>query len=204
MSAIVGRVRATREGLLQLQRKLGSIKEVCTLLKIRCRTLALKTQECIDEAEALRARLEERLEQAYDELAKAYSLLGSKEIDSQAAGVEKTLNVEVRKQKVLDVAVPIVGPYSRPSLNRLFQSIVASVASMFAQLLDELLRIAETEARAERFSYELGEVYRRLSTIEKVIVPEYERTIKYIEGILAEEALEDLMRDQLRFMETRR
>jgi len=64
-------------------------------------------------------------------------------------------------------------------------------------VLDDILQLAENEARAERIADELGKTNRKVNALENTIIPSYRGIIKFIQDKLDEEALEELVRMKL-------
>jgi vacuolar-type H+-ATPase subunit D/Vma8 len=60
--------------------------------------------------------------------------------------------------------------------------------------LGELLTIAEAEARIESIAQELMLTNRKVNALERVILPGLMETLRYIEGRLEEETLEEFFR----------
>ncbi len=200
VAGLSGKIRATREGLLQLQRRLETIREVCALLKAKCRALAFLIQQYMEESEKIREKLAKKLQEVYGGLTEAYRTVSSMEVESQAISVKKDFGIELKEATILDVDVPEIPSFKTPRPDLLGK--VAQVASGVGGLLDDLMKVSELEAKIERLSLELGELHQRVNTIERVVIPEYEKAIKIIEGLLAEEALEELMVTDLRFRPT--
>jgi len=68
------------------------------------------------------------------------------------------------------------------------------IAEKQLALIDELLYVAQIETSVERTAHELMKVNRKVNALEKVIIPDYEKQIRYVENLLFDEELEEFAR----------
>jgi V/A-type H+-transporting ATPase subunit D len=64
-------------------------------------------------------------------------------------------------------------------------------------ILEEIIRLAEFEARVERIADELGKTNRKVNALENTVIPDMKSIIKFIQDKLDEEQMEDLVRIKL-------
>jgi V/A-type H+-transporting ATPase subunit D len=69
-----------------------------------------------------------------------------------------------------------------------------AAAERLSSLTKELLDIAEAEGRIEIIAQELMMTNRKVNALEMVIIPKLVETIRYIDGRLEEETLEEFFR----------
>jgi len=68
----------------------------------------------------------------------------------------------------------------------------ARVRRELRNLVDRLARLAEIEVSCRRLAAELHRTQRRVNALERVFLPEYRDTIRFIEGTLEEREREEL------------
>lgn len=197
LGSISERIRPTKGFLIELKRRIGFIERGCELLKMKRDQLSKELREGLDELRVRRRALEDKLESAYDTLTAAYMTLGSFEVESQAASVEKNLSIDVLPKGIMGVPVPFLKLQVAPSVEGKSGSVVYGPALEFKMLLEDLFRSAEFEAKIERIAYELGRTNRMVNSLEKIVIPSYRQIAKYIEGRLEEDMLEEFIKTKL-------
>ena len=196
MSSLSG-VRPTKGYLMDLKRRIGFIERGCEFLKLKRDHLAKELSASIDVLRGRRRILLESLREAYRALTAAYISLGPTEVKSQARSIRRTLELEVLPRSVMGVRYPYIKVLSKPSVEGELDITLSRAAEKVLEILDEIIQLAEFEARAERIADELGKTNRKVNALENTIIPSYRQVIKFIEDKLDEEALEELVRMKL-------
>jgi len=188
----VGRVAVTRGVLLRLREQLDFTKRGKELLEMKRDNLAAETNRLLDKIRT-RHEFEERLMDAYQSLKTAYMTLGYSRFQSQAVTV-LPLEVKVRMRSVMGVLVPEIVQGKKPTINSVIDQSAYAAAMQLTELMTELLSIAEAEGRIESIAQELMLTNRKVNALERVILPKMQETLRYIEGRLEEETLEEFFR----------
>jgi V/A-type H+-transporting ATPase subunit D len=188
----VGRVAVTRGVLLRLREQLDFTKRGKELLEMKRDNLAAETNRLLDKIRA-RHEFEERLMEAYDTLRTAYMTLGYSRLQSQAFTVIP-LEARVRLRSVMGVLVPEIVQGKKPAISSVTDPSAYAAARQLTESMGELLSIAEAEARIESIAQELMLTNRKVNALERVILPKMQETLRYIEGRLEEETLEEFFR----------
>lgn len=188
----LGRVAVTRGVLLRLREQLDFTKRGKELLEMKRDNLAAETNRLLDKIK-VRHEFEQRLMEAYDSLRAAYVTLGYSRLQSQAFTV-KPLEAKVRLRSVMGVLVPEIVQGQKPAINSITDPSAYAAAEQLTSSMGELLSIAEAEARIESIAQELMLTNRKVNALERVILPNIIETLRYIEGRLEEETLEEFFR----------
>ncbi len=189
----VGRVAPTKGFLIKLRKRVQ-------FFKMGAETLEMKRDKLIKELSALQAKLierkilEEEMLKIYDVLKVTYAVSGPEEV-RKAQLMSRPLLVDVKTTSLMGVEIPEIstvqeGFMPSPSLN----SSLLSTLNDLQKIMKKLLSVAVLEASLERLAVEVADTMRRVNTLRKVIIPEHEKAIKYIEERLEEESLEDFLR----------
>jgi V/A-type H+-transporting ATPase subunit D len=188
----VGRVAVTRGVLLRLREQLDFTKRGKELLEMKRDNLAAETNRLLDKITA-RHKFEQRLMEAYAALRTAYMTLGYSRLQSQAFTVTP-LEAKVRVRSVMGVLVPEIVQGKESTISSVIDPSAYAAAELLTESMGELLSIAEAEARIESIAQELMLTNRKVNALERVIVPKMMETLRYIEGRLEEETLEEFFR----------
>jgi V/A-type H+-transporting ATPase subunit D len=188
----LGRVAVTRGVLLRLREQLDFTKRGKELLEMKRDNLAAETNRLLAKIK-VRHEFEQRLMEAYGSLRTAYVTLGYSRLQSQAFTV-KPLEAKVRLRSVMGVLVPEIVQGQKPEINSITDPSAYAAAEQLTSSMGELLSIAEAEARIESIAQELMLTNRKVNALERVILPNIVETLRYIEGRLEEETLEEFFR----------
>jgi V/A-type H+-transporting ATPase subunit D len=196
LSATTG-VRPTKGYLMEMKRRIGFIERGTEFLKLKRDHLAKELTTSIDVLKGRRSKLLEDLRIAYRAVTAAYISLGPTEVRSQASSIKSRLELEVLPRSVMGVRYPYIKVEKEPQITGELDITLSEAAEKVLGILDDILQLAEFEARAERIADELGKTNRKVNALENTIIPSYRQVIKFIEDKLDEESLEELVRMKL-------
>jgi len=196
LSATTG-VRPTKGYLMEMKRRIGFIERGTEFLKLKRDHLAKELTTSIDVLKGRRSKLLEDLRIAYRAVTAAYISLGPTEVRSQASSIKSRLELEVLPRSVMGVRYPFIKVEKEPQIAGELDITLSEAAEKVLGILDDILQLAEFEARAERIADELGKTNRKVNALENTIIPSYRQVIKFIEDKLDEESLEELVRMKL-------
>ena len=196
MSSTAG-VKPTKGFLMDMKRRIGFIVRGTEFLKLKRDQLAKELTTSLDVLKGRRRLLMDNLQQAYAALTAAYLSLGPQEVQSQAKSIKNALEIEVLPMSVMGVRYPFVKIGEKPRVTAELDITLSVASDRIYEILDDIIRLAEFETRVERIADELGKTARKVNALENIIIPEYQRIIKFIEDKLDEEALEELVRMKL-------
>ena len=156
------------------------------------------------EAQGLRARAEEALRAAYEQLAEAHAAHGEAGLERLALAAEPLPAVDVRERSLMGVSVPVV--QARSDATGVEAGLRAATgasglaadaaARQLRALLPELIELAELESCCLRLARELAGVRRKLNALEVVHIPAHRETIRFIADQLEEREREQLFQQK--------
>ncbi len=189
----VGRVLPTKGFLIRLRERTRLLRSGVDALKMKRDQLVKESQNLLPDLKK-RVDVEKKLEEAYRILRLAYAAAGPDEM-RKAALLTMPLLTEMKVRSVIGVEIPEItlrefGLATSPSLN----AVVIAAARKFSEAIKELMPIVNSEAKFERLAAALADTMRKVNALEKIIIPDHEAAIKYIEEALEEDALEEFLR----------
>jgi len=187
-----GRAAVSRGVLLRLREQLEFTKKGQELLKMKRDHLASETNKLLSKV-AERKRLDDKIMQAYKSLKAAYLSLGYSGLESQASTVSK-MTVRVRPRSIMGVMVPEMLVENVAKVSAVSSPSAYQAASELNGLMEDLIKLAEAESRIESIAYELMMTNRKVNALERVLIPGLLELIRYVEGRLEEESLEEFFR----------
>jgi V/A-type H+-transporting ATPase subunit D len=190
-------IRPTKGFLMEMKRRIGFIERGTEFLKLKRDHLAKELTASIEVLKGRRRLLLENLRMAYRAVTAAYISLGPTEVRSQASSIKSRLELEILPRSVMGVRYPFIKVEKEPQIAGELDITLSEAAEKVLAILDEIIQLAEFEARAERIADELGKTNRKVNALENTIIPGYKQIIKFIEDKLDEESLEELVRMKL-------
>ena len=184
----------TKGFLLEFKRRVEIIEEGYRLLEMKRDELTRKLKEFLEELRAERRRVVEEAEKILEKFREVYAELGPEVVRSYAALNKGALEVEVLPLSVMGVHVPVVKIIGEPEVKNRFDPLLMSVVGGLEELMRDLIRITELETKIEVIARDLERTNRIVNALERIIIPELKETIRYIEDMLEEEALEEFTR----------
>lgn len=196
MSVTTG-IRPTKGFLMEMKRRIGFIEKGTEFLKLKRDHLAKELTSAIDVLKGRRSKLVEELQVAYRGVTAAYISLGPTEVRSQASALKSGLEIEVLPRSTMGVRYPFIKVDKDPQIAGELDITLSEAAEKVLGVLNDIIQIAEFEARIERIADELGKTNRKVNALENMVIPSYRQIIKFIEDKLDEESLEELVRMKL-------
>ena len=198
MSSVLGAgVKPTRGFLLELRRRVKFIEEGYKLLEMKRDELARELRSSLDLLGVKRSELEKEFEEAFQKLLIVHGSVGTQEIRSLRTSAGKLLGIDVMPISVMGILVPFLKITDKPSFKNKYGSIIRSAAHDFENLLEKLLKVTELEMRIERIAEDLEKTNRKVNALEKIVIPDYNKVIKYIDDRIDEDMLEEIIRTKL-------
>lgn len=190
--AFAEKASPTRGALVTFRTSLDFVQKAMSILKLKRDRLAAELNSLLKEM-GRRDKAEEHLMKIYSDFKVVLAMLGYSEVYSASQSAER-MKVKVSEEHVMNVPVPRVRIEAMPALDVLGDLSLNQTVKELQDLIGELLEIAAIEASIERMAYELSLVNRKINAIEKMVIPNYQTNIKYIENFLSDEELEDFTR----------
>ena len=180
----------TKTNLMKVKRDLGFAREGWELLDQKRKILVVELMGLIDRAVEAQEEVEAKLAEAFEALDQAILRMGRREVNLIALGMNIESDVSFSEKRVMGVSLPRVkvrfddrSPYFAAAESSIW---IDEAIKKFREVLRLLGTLAEARISLMRLSREVGKTIRRVNALEKIFIPDYDETLKYIEMSLEE------------------
>ena len=185
-------VSASPGVLLSLRDQLSFIKKGKDILEMKRDRLAGEINKLLPLVK-LRREAEDLFIDAYQLFIKVLMRKGIRELEMQAKGVEY-LNLTLDTNMIMGINLVSLNISKPPNLDSLYDPLIQGVAKNLFKAFQKMLEAVQVENNIELLAKELMSTSRKVNSLEKIVIPEYESLIRYVEERLLEEALEEFVR----------
>ena len=191
-------VSANRMNLLRLKTRVKTAKRGHKLLKDKQDELVRSFFELIQQIKGAREKLEDSLEKIYDQSKLAIALSGTGNPFSAASAPSCRVKAEASVVPVLNLRVPelsieVEGEVRSWSTTEA-PSPLDEAAKLAAEVLPDLVKLAEIEHKVEVMALEIEATRRRVNALEYNLLPSLEDNIRQITLKLSEMERSNLSR----------
>ena len=187
-------VNPTRMQMTKLKKQLLTARRGHKMLKDKRDELMRQFIELVLENKRLRDKVEAELSVCSAAFTNASAVMSREALESSLMSSKQRTGVDVRSKNIMSVDVPVYKAVSESSdesdifpYGFAFTSFELDDAVMsLNELLPDLIRLAQIEKSCELMSAEIEKTRRRVNSLEHVMIPRYEETIKYISMKLEE------------------
>ncbi|ROR25690.1 V/A-type H+-transporting ATPase subunit D [Mobilisporobacter senegalensis] len=181
-------VNPTRMELTRLKKKLVTAIRGHKLLKDKRDELMRQFLELVRENKALREKVEAGIQAANKNFVLARASMQDEILNVALMAPKQEVYLEMDKRNVMSVDIPIFNYKTRtPDANDIYSYGYAFTSSdldgavkSLADLLPDMLRLAECEKSCQLMAAEIEKTRRRVNALEHVMIPEMRENIKYI------------------------
>ena len=187
-------VNPTRMQLTKLKKQLTTAIRGHKMLKDKRDELMRQFLDLVRETKDLREQVERELENCNAHFVNASAVMSKQSLDGSLLSPKQQINVEVSSKNVMSVDIPQfetstrtsdsgdIFPYGFAYTSFELDDAIISLNSV----LEDLIKLAEMEKSCELMSAEIEKTRRRVNSLEHVMIPRYQDTIKYISMKLEE------------------
>jgi V/A-type H+-transporting ATPase subunit D len=177
-------IAPTKTNLMKVKRDLGFANEGWELLDQKRKILVVELMGLIDRAVEAQQEVEKKLEVAFKALDQAMLRMGWRDLTLVSLGMHIRSNIKFSERRVMGVSIPRVRVEfddKSPYVAAADSSIWVDEASLrFREVLKLIATLAEARISLMRLAREVAKTIRRVNALEKVFIPDYEETLKYI------------------------
>lgn len=180
----------TKSNLLKLKRDLSFAQEGYELLEQKRQVLVSQLMPMVNDAIAAHEKMDTALREAYSALQNAIISNGKSTVKSMARAVRIESDIQIYNLRVMGVTVPKVeveiqddAPYYSAGNSSFW---IDESIFRFKQILEAMGRFAELRVSLLRLAQEVRKTQRRVNALEKISIPDYQETIKFISDSLEE------------------
>lgn len=187
-------VNPTRMQLSKLKKQLKTALRGHKMLKDKRDELMRQFLELVRQNRELREKVEKELNSCNAHFVDASAVMSKKALDASLMSPKQQISMEVTSKNVMSVEIPKYSTTQRTQQDSdifpygfAFTSFELDDAiTSLNELLPDLLKLAEIEKSCEMMSAEIEKTRRRVNSLEHVMIPRYQDTIKYISMKLEE------------------
>ena len=181
-------VNPTRMELTRLKKKLVTATRGHKLLKDKRDELMRQFLDKVRENKILREKVEEGIRQANKNFVLARAGMPDEAVNVALMAPKQEVSLEMDEKNIMSVEIPVFHYKTRTSdasdiysYGFAFTSgdLDAAVKSL-ADLLPDMLRLAECEKSCQLMAGEIEKTRRRVNALEHIMIPEMQEKIKYI------------------------
>ena len=187
-------ITPTRMELQKQKKKLSTATRGHKLLKDKRDELMRQFLELVRENKALREKVEEGLKAANKNFVLARASTSDQVLNAALLAPKQEIYLEVGSKNIMSVDVPVYEYKTRTadaddiySYGMAFTtSDLDDAVKSLADLLPDMLRLAEVEKSGQLMAAEIEKTRRRVNALEHVMIPEAQENIRYISMKLGE------------------
>jgi V/A-type H+-transporting ATPase subunit D len=183
-------IAPTKTNLIKLKQELKFAELGYELLDQKRNILVIELLNLVDQAVEHQERVEKALEHAYRTLESAVLGMGKLKVLSLASAVNISCSINLRERKVMGVPLPFVEttftdhpPYYSPQGTSFW---IDTALKNFKQALEIMGKLAELKISLIRLANEVKKTIRKVNALEKIAIPDLEKTVLYIQNRLEE------------------
>ncbi len=187
-------IAATKTNLFKTKRTLSLVKEGHELLDEKRKILIAELTSITHIADKVQKDVDKALREGYDLVDKACVAMGRKRVEELSFSVDIKNDLSLSHRRIMGVAIPAIKlqivenpPYYSPHGVSLY---VDEVIAKFKKILTLLADLAEKKIAILRLANEVQKTIRKVNALEKIYLPSYRDTVKYISERLDEEGRE--------------
>ncbi len=181
-------VNPTRMQLSKLKKQLTTAVRGHKMLKDKRDELMRQFLDLVRETKELREKVESEIENCNAHFVNASAVMSKQSLDASLISPKQQVNIETNTRNVMSVDIPEfvskprtsdssdVFPYGFAFTSFELDDAIVSLNNV----LPDLIRLAQYEKSCELMSAEIEKTRRRVNSLEHVMIPRYQDTIKYI------------------------
>lgn len=187
-------VNPTRMELTRLKKKLVTAMRGHKLLKDKRDELMRQFLDLVRENKALREKVEEGIRAANKNFVIARAAMEDEAINVALMAPRQEVYIEAEEKNVMSVDIPVFKYITRTAdPNDIYcygfaftSSDLDGAVKSLADILPDMLRLAEVEKSCQLMAGEIEKTRRRVNALEHVMIPQTQEKIKYIKMKLDE------------------
>jgi V/A-type H+-transporting ATPase subunit D len=184
------KVVPTKTNLMRLKREISFAQEGYELLEQKRQILVVELMHLMDKTSDAQEKVEKKLAIAFKALENAVLRDGRMAVTALAPAVNIQSNIDITMRRIMGVNIPTVDvkmkdnpPYFSPGTTSFWAD---EAISSFKGLIQDLGKLAALRISLIRIAEEVRKTMRRVNALDKIAIPDYNESIRYIEDSLEE------------------
>ncbi|WP_135364984.1 V-type ATP synthase subunit D [Halosimplex halophilum] len=194
-------VKPTRKELMQIEERIELSERGHDTLEQKRDGLIMEFMDILDEAQDVRADLDEKYEEAQNAINMARAMDGDVAVRGAAAALKEHPEITTESKSVMGVYIPQIDATKvSKSLDERGYGVLGTsarideAAEAYEELLDQIILAAEVETAMKKMLDEIETTKRRVNALEFKLLPELRSNQEYIEQKLEEQEREEIFR----------
>ena len=190
-------IAPTRSNLMRIRDALAFSRLGYELLDQKRSILVSELLTLVDQAVDYQNRVGKALGEAQKSLEDSIMHMGRLRLGNLAGAVGITSEIELGRRKVMGVQLPKVhtsfsgqGPFFSPEGTSMLSEVAIE---KYRDALTLMGQMAELKVSIMRLSREVKKTIRKVNALEKLVIPDKEETMKYLEGRIEESERENFI-----------
>ncbi|ADM27838.1 V-type ATPase, D subunit [Ignisphaera aggregans DSM 17230] len=177
---IIRLARVTKTELIRLRRRLALARRFHRILRDRMTLLVQEMFITLKRAIELRKKLNQLLEEIYPQYFKALSIYGYEELIVRTLPVSIGIEIVAGTRNIMGVVAPMIDVKSIPQNSPLLPLEVVNIQLKREEIIRTIIDLAESEKTLYLLALEVSRLRRRVTMLEKILIPRIVNTIRYL------------------------
>ena len=189
-------VPPTRSSFLTIRRGLEFAREGYDLLEQKRQILVFELMGRVESARRAQQDVDEKMARAFQALSEAQLTTGSAPMAAEATAVTIQRDLRIDSRNLMGIELPnIQYEAEEPGVQFGFGGSARSdtVLKLFCEAIESIAALAEIENAVFRLAREVRRTQRRVNALEKIFIPDYNETLRYITETLEERERESFV-----------
>ena len=189
-------VAPTKSNLLSMKEQLTVSKDGYDLLEQKREILVMELMHMVEKVKLLEHRIDDLIAKAYPSLKNMLMQFGGDRVEQMADAVKYDFVMKDKPATIAGMTFPTID-ITLPE-KQLFYSFMGTssscdqVISYFFELLKLLTDMASIRTIVWRLAREVKKTQRRVNALDKMVIPQSQETVRYIESVLEERERENV------------
>ena len=194
-------VKPTRKNLMEIEDRIELSERGHDTLEQKRDGLIMEFMDILDQAQDVRAELEDDYERAQRRIDMARAMEGDIAVRGAATALQDHPEITTESKNIMGVVVPqIESTKVRKSIDERGYGVLGTsarideAAEAYEELLESIILAAEVETAMKKMLDEIEKTKRRVNALEFKLLPELHENKEYIEQKLEEQEREEIFR----------
>lgn len=189
-------VAPTKSNLLSMKEQLSVSKNGYELLEQKREILVMELMHMVEKVKLLEQDIDALVEKAYPALKKMLMQVGGDRVEQIANGVKYDFTIKEKTTTIGGMTFPAID-VKLPQMQLFYSALGTSastdqVTAYFFDLLKLLTDMASIRTIVWRLAGEVKKTQRRVNALDKMVIPQTQETVRYIESVLEERERENV------------
>jgi V/A-type H+-transporting ATPase subunit D len=187
-------IAATKTNLLKSRKLLSLTREGHDLLDEKRRILINELTSIVHIVDRLQREVDTAMKAVYEFVDKTIVIMGRKKLEELSFSIDIKTSLAISERRIMGVSLPVINMNVRenpPYYSAYEVSFhVDEIIVKFKEVMKLITQLAEKKIALIRIAKEVQKTIRKVNALEKIYLPFYETSVKYINDRLDEDSRE--------------